>query len=70
MARRHIFLVNELQLDDHQKAWLRKYFRNAILPHIIPILLTEDINLLEFLKDEYSYLTVEMQQGEKKKGMH
>ncbi|MGF1715723.1 polyphosphate kinase 1 [Photobacterium chitinilyticum] len=66
MARRHIFLVNELQLDNHQKAWLRKYFRNAILPHIIPILLTEDINLLEFLKDEYSYLTVEMQQGEKK----
>ncbi len=34
MARRHIFLVNELQLDDHQKAWLRKYFRNAILPPI------------------------------------
>lgn len=66
MARRHIFLVNEQQLDDHQKSWLRKYFRNAILPHVTPILLTEDIDLLEFLKDEYSYLTVEMQRGDKK----
>ncbi|ELR65290.1 Polyphosphate kinase [Photobacterium marinum] len=67
MARRHIFLINEQQLDDNQKIWLKKYFRNAILPHITPILLTKDIDLLEFLKDEYSYLTVEMQQGKKKK---
>lgn len=66
MARRHIFLINDQQLDDHQQVWLRKYFRNTILPHITPILLTEDINLLEFLKDEYSYLAIEMQQGEKK----
>ena len=66
MARRHIFLINDLQLDERQQAWLRKYFRNTILPHITPILLTEDINLLDFLKDEYSYLAVEMQKGEKK----
>ena len=45
-------LVNEQQLDEHQQNWLRKYFRNAILPHITPILLTPDIDLLEFLKDE------------------
>ncbi|MCW8328007.1 polyphosphate kinase 1 [Photobacterium sp. SDRW27] len=66
MARRHIFLVNDQQLDNRQQIWLRKYFRNAILPHIMPILLTEDIDLLNFLKDEYSYLAVEMQQGDKK----
>ncbi|UXI00741.1 polyphosphate kinase 1 [Photobacterium sp. TY1-4] len=67
MARRHIFLVNEQQLDDNQQVWLRKYFRNAILPHVTPILLTADIDLLEFLKDEYSYLAVEMQQDQKKR---
>ncbi|EAS40877.1 polyphosphate kinase 1 [Photobacterium profundum] len=66
MARRHIFLVNDLQLDEHQQNWLRRYFRDSILPHITPILLTDDIDLLQFLKDEYSYLAIEMQQGEKK----
>lgn len=67
MARRHIFLVNELQLEEYQQNWLRRYFRNTILPHVTPILLTENINLLQFLKDEYSYLAIEMQQGENKR---
>ncbi|PSW11040.1 polyphosphate kinase 1 [Photobacterium sanctipauli] len=67
MARRHIFLVNEQQLDDHQQSWLRKHFRNNILPHVTPILLTDDIDLLQFLKDEYSYLAIEMQQGDNKR---
>ncbi|KLV06021.1 polyphosphate kinase [Photobacterium aquae] len=67
MARRHIFLVNEQQLDDNQKVWLRKYFRSQILPHITPILLNSKINLLAFLKDEYSYLAVDMQQGNTKR---
>ncbi|KHT59162.1 polyphosphate kinase [Photobacterium gaetbulicola] len=67
MARRHIFLVNEQQLDDHQQVWLRKHFRSRILPHVTPILLTDDIDLLQFLKDEYSYLAVEMRQGDSKR---
>ncbi|GHA46366.1 polyphosphate kinase [Photobacterium aphoticum] len=67
MARRHIFLVNEQQLNDNQKIWLRKHFRTQILPHITPILVTDDIDLLQFLKDEYSYLAIEMQQGEHKR---
>ncbi|WP_428676846.1 polyphosphate kinase 1 [Photobacterium sanguinicancri] len=65
MARRHIFLVSEQQLDDHQKPWLRRYFRQHILPHITPILITDDIDLLQFLKDEYSYLTIEMRHHDK-----
>lgn len=63
MARHHIFLINEQQLDRHQENWLRKYFRSNILPHIAPILLTDDIELLQFLKDDYSYLAIVMQQG-------
>ncbi|MGF1725117.1 polyphosphate kinase 1 [Photobacterium nomapromontoriensis] len=63
MARHHIFLVNEQQLDTYQESWLRKHFRTQILPHIAPILLTDDIELLQFLKDEYSYLAIELQQG-------
>ncbi|MDO6704671.1 polyphosphate kinase 1 [Photobacterium sp. 1_MG-2023] len=64
MARRNIFLVNEQQIDDNQSEWLKRYFRNTILPHVTPILLTEDIDLLQFLKDEYTYLAIDMRQGE------
>ena len=50
MARRHIFLVNELQLEDCQKAWLKHYFQQAILPHVTPILLTDDVDILQVLE--------------------
>lgn len=60
MARRRIFLVNETQLSEHQQKWVHKYFRKEVLPHITPLLMTEDIDVLQFLKDEYAYLTVEL----------
>ncbi|MEZ9709627.1 RNA degradosome polyphosphate kinase [Vibrio breoganii] len=58
MARRRIFLVNEAQLNETQQQWLKKFFRKQVLPHITPIVMHEDINVLDFLKDEYAYLSV------------
>ena len=46
MARRNIFLVNETQLNEAQQAWVKKYFRKQVLPHITPLLMTEDIDFL------------------------
>ncbi|WP_394213590.1 polyphosphate kinase 1 [Enterovibrio calviensis] len=60
MARRHIFLVNELQLTEYQQNWLKRHFVSNLLPHITPIILTDDMDLLSFLKDAYSYLVVEL----------
>ncbi|MFA0569554.1 polyphosphate kinase 1 [Vibrio gallaecicus] len=67
MARRHIFLVNETQLNDFQKKWIRKYFKKEVQPHITPLLMTDEIDLLQFLTDEYAYLTVELQKEEQSK---
>ena len=64
MARRKIFLINETQLDASQQIWIRNYFRKQVQPHITPLLLREDIDVLEFLKDEYTYLTVELKKAE------
>ncbi|WP_114766385.1 polyphosphate kinase 1 [Vibrio rhodolitus] len=64
MARRRIFLVNEHQLSDTQKGWIQKYFRRQVLPHMSPVLLTEEIDLLQFLKDEYAYIAVELKRQE------
>ncbi|BBM65566.1 polyphosphate kinase [Vibrio alfacsensis] len=64
MARRRIFLVNEAQLDDAQKRWITKYFRNDVMPHITPLLMKDDIDVLQFLKDEYAYIAVDLKKGE------
>ncbi|SNX48094.1 Polyphosphate kinase [Vibrio thalassae] len=64
MARRRIFLVNETQLSDTQQKWVKKYFKQEVLPHLTPFLLEDDINVLQFLKDEYAYIVVDMQKAQ------
>lgn len=63
MARRRIFLVNEGQLDESQQKWITKYFQKEVLPHITPVMLTDEIDVLQFLKDEYAYIAVELKTG-------
>lgn len=65
LARLHIFLVNEQQLGEKHIKWLRSYFKNNIKQHIIPILINNDTKLINFLKDEYTYLAVEIVQDDK-----
>ncbi|UUM30010.1 polyphosphate kinase 1 [Vibrio japonicus] len=64
MARRRIFLVNETQLSETQQRWVKKYFQNEVLPHITPLFLRDDIDVLQFLKDEYSYIAVSLKSQE------
>jgi polyphosphate kinase len=60
MARRRIFLVNETQLDEPQQKWICKYFNKEVLPHITPWLVSDDADVLQYLKDEYAYIAVEL----------
>lgn len=64
MARKQIFLVNERQLSVNQQAWLRDYFRQHLRKHIIPIMINQDTDLIQFLKDDYTYLAVEIIRGD------
>lgn len=63
MARNQIFLINERQISPRQQIWLRQYFRQHLRQHITPILINPDTNLVEFLKDDYTYLAVEIING-------
>ncbi len=63
MARNQIFLINERQLSPNQQNWLRHYFKHYLRPHITPILITRETDLVQFLKDDYTYLTVEIIRG-------
>ncbi|CAK8740494.1 Polyphosphate kinase [Sodalis praecaptivus] len=64
MARNQIFLINERQLSPCQQDWLRQYFKQQLRQHITPILIQRDTNLVQFLKDDYTYLAVEIIQGQ------
>ncbi|MBG6243655.1 polyphosphate kinase 1 [Candidatus Symbiopectobacterium sp. 'North America'] len=63
MARNHIFLVNERQVSPLQQEWLRHYFRQNLRQHITSILILSETDLVEFLKDDYTYLAVEIIRG-------
>ncbi|OXX22856.1 polyphosphate kinase 1 [Vibrio sp. V08_P9A1T1] len=65
MARRRIFLVNETQLDETQKKWITKYFHKEVRPHITPLLMTDDIDVMQFLKDEYAYIAVNLKHNDR-----
>ncbi|MGP1958909.1 MAG: polyphosphate kinase 1 [Arsenophonus sp. NC-CH8-MAG3] len=60
MARNQIFLINERQISPNQQIWLRQFFRQQLSQHITPILITPETDLVEFLKDDYTYLAVEI----------
>lgn len=60
MARNQIFLINERQLSVNQQSWLRHYFKHHLRPHITPILILRETDLVQFLKDDYTYLAVEI----------
>lgn len=65
LAKNHIYLRDEKEITADQKAWVKSYFKRHVLKHINPVIITEDIDLISFLKDQYTYLLVKMS-GEKK----
>ncbi|MDT9587475.1 MAG: polyphosphate kinase 1 [Candidatus Arsenophonus melophagi] len=60
MAHNQIFLINERQISPNQQIWLRQFFRKQLRQHITPILITLETDLVEFLKDDYTYLAIEI----------
>jgi len=60
LARHNIFLINESQTNTNQQQWVKTFFREKVLRHISPILLTSDSDPINFLKDQNTYLAVKM----------
>ncbi len=65
LARAGIFLVNEEQISEEQGKWLINYFRNKVLRHISPIICTNQVALNKVLKDDSTYLVVELRNADK-----
>ncbi|VAX76664.1 Polyphosphate kinase [Serratia symbiotica] len=60
MASNQIFLINECQISESQKIWIKQYFKQQLRHHITSILINDDTNLAQLLKDDYTYLAVEI----------
>ena len=64
LTKRKIFFLAENDLSDKQSTWLKDHFRNKILRHIVPILISDRKRIEDSLEAEVSYLIVQIQKGE------
>ena len=60
LAENKIYLRDETEVSEKQKTWVRNYFKMHVLKHINPIIFNETIDLVQFLRDQYTYLLVKM----------
>lgn len=60
LKENHIELKNEVEATAEQRDYLRKYFKHHVLQYINPVIINEQIDLVSFLKDQYTYLLVRM----------
>ncbi|PLW83203.1 polyphosphate kinase 1 [Kineobactrum sediminis] len=63
LQARHIYMINERQLDDRQAAFVQAYFTETVLPELEPILL-RDAQPIPVLNDESIYLAVDIRSGD------
>ncbi len=60
LSENNIDLINEKQLNEFHQQWLTKYFQNQLSSHIYPLIITDKINLIEQIKNDCTYLMVEI----------
>lgn len=66
----NIFIINEEQVEEHQRAWVKNFFLSKVSPALVTIILN-DLEELPLLKDSAAYLAVKMVMKEEspKKGI-
>lgn len=55
----NIFFVDETQLDEKQKSFVKTYFQEKVRPRLIPVML-KDIQSFPYLKNQVIYLLVDV----------
>ncbi|MGN1280860.1 MAG: polyphosphate kinase 1 [Succinivibrio sp.] len=60
LADHNIYMRDQTSITDDQKSWVISYFKRHVLKHINPVIIDEQTDLVAFLKDEFTYLLVDM----------
>ena len=59
LEKENIFIVDEFQVDDEQKHFIKEFFINEVSPDLVTIVLN-DSSKFPLLRDSYGYLAVKM----------
>ncbi|MBN2522830.1 MAG: polyphosphate kinase 1 [Bacteroidales bacterium] len=65
LEKHNIFIINEKELNPKQEIFVRKYFKEKILPELSPIML-HNIAEFPYLKDKSIYLAIKLNNEQKK----
>jgi len=65
LEQHNVFIINEKELNPSQEIFIRKYYKEKILPVISPIML-HNIEGLPYLKDKSIYLAIQLTSIDKK----
>ena len=61
LRKHNIELIDNFKLTELQASWVRRYFRDEVIKHISPMILSGDeVSLPKALEDNTTYLMVEM----------
>ncbi len=64
LEQHDIFIINEKELNPVQEIFVRKYFKEKIMPVISPIML-QNVDKFPYLKDKSIYFAIKLQQTTK-----
>jgi len=64
LERHDIFIINEKELNPIQEIFVRKYFKEKVMPVLSPIML-QNINSFPYLKDKSIYLAIKLTSADK-----
>lgn len=61
LRRRNIHVIDETGVAEHQQEWVERYFKNKVMQHITPIIITPQVDLVSSLNEYVTYLLVDIQ---------
>ncbi|MFN6039804.1 MAG: polyphosphate kinase 1, partial [Bacteroidota bacterium] len=59
LSKNNIFIINEKQLNESQKNWVKNYFNEEVFPAIFPIVI-DDTKKFPYLRDKSNYLFMQL----------
>ena len=65
LNRKKIFFISEKDLTEKQSEWLRNHFQDKILRHIVPIWVTDEVDLEEHLAADIPYFVAKIVKDDK-----
>ena len=60
LGNQNIFMRDNHNINEEQKKWVVRYFQRHVLKHINPVIIDADTDLVSFLRDQFTYLLVDM----------